>query len=67
MSHFIHIKNVVLNVLIKMKTRIYAAPAVKGLISITAGPDRSFDTAVARHSEVLGSNRGRVGYLSSRL
>ena len=27
-----HIKNVVLNVLIKMKTRIYAAPAGKGLM-----------------------------------
>ena len=26
-----HVQNVVLNVLIKMKTRIYAAPAVKGL------------------------------------
>ena len=27
-----HVQKVVLNVLIKMKTRIYAAPAVKGLI-----------------------------------
>ena len=30
-SHLLHIQHVVLNVLIKMKTRIYAAPAVKGL------------------------------------
>ena len=29
--HLLHIKNVVPNVLIKMKSRIYAAPAVKGL------------------------------------
>ena len=29
-----HISNVVLNVQIKMKTRIYAAPAVKGLNAI---------------------------------
>ena len=31
------------------------------------GPDGSFDPFVARKSEILGSNPGRVGYLSSRL
>ena len=34
---------------------------------IWADADGSFDPVVARNSEVLGSNPGQVGYLSSRL
>ena len=37
------------------------------LYNALADPDDSFNRVVARSSEVLSSNRGRVGCLSSRL
>ena len=35
--------------------------------NMLADPDGSFDAVVAQNSEVLGSNPGRFGYLSSGL